>query len=189
VATNPGLTDSPTFVLADPGPTQCPAGIDVFKDPGPTGAPQGVAVTLPLTADSCQAGIGLFDTELSLLGASVPGPSPVGAVPSPAAGPCPDGDVAFAALQAALATVPVQAPGGFVLKDPGPQGAPGGFVLKDPGPNGVPGVSFAYTEDATGAATGLYVEKNPGPPGFQLFVLAPSGTPGVSVLKNPGPTG
>lgn len=189
VEINPGPVNSPSFVLINPGPTNCPSGIDVLKNPGPIGTPQGSAAALPLSAASCQAGTALFDTELSLLGASAPGPTPVGVGPVVGASPCPDGYAAFAALQAALANVPVAPPGAFGLVNPGPPQVPGGFVLINAGPVQAPAVFLAYAEDPTGTPNGLYVEKDPGPAGPKFLVLAPTGTPGVAVLKNPGPQG
>jgi hypothetical protein len=188
VAVNPGPPQNPSFVLVGPGPIQCPAGVDALVHPGPPFAPQGGAVALPLTAVSCQEGTALFDTELSLLGASAPGPSPIGAGPAPGTGPCPGGDAAFAALESALANVPVAPPGSFGLISPGPIQNPGGLVLVSPGPIQAPGILLAYTYDSAGTPRGVLVEKDPGPaqaPG--IFVLVPSGTPGVSVLRDPGP--
>ena len=44
-----------------------------------------------------------------------------------------------------------------------------------------------YRIDATGTPRGIFVENNPGPISFQLLLLVPSGTPGLSVLNSPGP--
>jgi hypothetical protein len=144
---------------------------------------------LPLTATDCDAGTALLTSELSLLGAS----SPVGTAgtPSglPASDPCPSGDAALAALGAALANVPAVQTGAFVFKQPGPTGAPS-FVLINPGPIQAPGLFFSYGLDASSTPIGVWVEKQPGPAGLpQLLVLTGSGTPGVAVLKAPGPPG
>jgi len=189
VAVTPGRSQSAVFVLQDPGPIQCPAGIDVLRDPGPINLPavQNEAVALPLTAADCAQGIALFNQELALLG--VPGTSPVGtAASAPGTNdPCPGGTAALAALHGALANVPV-APGTFGLAEPGPINRPGGFVLAEPGPVQVPGVVFSYVLDRSGTPRGLWLEQDPGPISRPtLLVLVPSGTPGVSRLRDPGP--
>ena len=186
VITNSGSTDSATFLLVPPGPTQCAPGIDLLRAPGPIGTPAGQAVALPLTAASCDQGTALFNSELGLVGGSAPGPT-AGGPGASAAAPCPSGDAALAALQGALANVPI-APGASGLIISGPTGAPGAFVFKAPGPAGTPGLIGAYLIDATGTARGLFVFKQPGPSGVpELLLLVPSDTPGVSVLKAPGP--
>src|SRR5579863_2936040 len=155
VATNPGPTVSPFFVLKQPGPGSCAPGIDLLRDPGPVGAPQGIAVALPLTAADCTQGTALFESELLLLGAALPGPGG-GTIGSSAASAsaCPSGDAALSALQAAIANVPV-APGSFGLDLaapvplPGVQN-PGGYLLVNPGASPAPALAAAYGDNSVG---------------------------------------
>jgi hypothetical protein len=174
VAVNPGPQQSPVFVLADPGPIQCPAGVDVLVDPpNPTGTPQGSAVALPLTTKSCASGTALFNQELTMLGGTPP-PGGVAAIHKAArrrAG-CPSGDTSLAALHAALANVPGD-PGGKGFITPGSFGLPAvqrGFLTVDPGPIQAPSLtgSFevkAWSFDITNPATG---------PSHQVIVFHPS---------------
>jgi hypothetical protein len=182
VITDPGSAPSPTFVLADPGPSPCPAGIDVLLQPGAGGTPAGQAVALPLTAASCDAGLAVFDQEISLVGGSVPGPV-VGGPPPSSADPCPSGDVAFAALQGALANVPL-APGSVGLLSQ-PRSGHEVVVAFQEGDPDTPIVIGSVNSTGT-APVGVFIERVPGPANAsQLFVLVPSGTPGVSVITCP----
>jgi large repetitive protein len=139
VAKSPGPGGSPVFVLQDPGPIQCPAGIDVLVSPGSISAPAptGQAVALPLTAKSCAAGTALLNEELGMLGSGTPGMATVRHSARRSTGPpCPSGDAALAALHAALANVPGD-PGGTGFITPGSFGLPAvqrAFFTVDPGP-------------------------------------------------------
>ncbi len=193
VATNPGPISSPYFVLKEPGPNGCAPGTDVLRDPGPQGAPQGIAVALPITAADCTQGTALFDTELLMLGAALPGPS---SSPGGPATPCPSGDAALSNLEAAIANVPV-APGSFgidaasrVALLPAVQN-PGGFILVYPGTSSAPGVAGVYGDALiAGFGTEVVVAFLEGDPDTPILVSSPSSfAPGVSVLKAPGPSG
>jgi hypothetical protein len=193
VATNPGpVFGSPFFVLKDPGPGSCAPGIDLFRNPGPPGAPQGIAVALPLTATDCTQGTALFDTELLLLGAALPGPG-VGTISSsgPSASSCASGDAALSDLQVAIANVPV-APGPSGLDRGGPVPLlpavqnPGGNLLVSPGNSSAPALAGMYGDDLTG--TPVIVAFQVGDPDQPILVSsAVPSVPGVTVLKNPGP--
>jgi fibronectin-binding autotransporter adhesin len=200
VAINPGPSQSPFFVLKTPGPGGCAPGIDFLRTPGPNGAPQGIAVALPLTAADCAQGTALFDTELLLLGGALPGPTPGTIGSSGASGSvCPSGDAALSALQAAMANIGV-APGSFGLDKGGPVGPrslpavqnPGGYLLVDPGTSPVPALGGIYGDDSTGTPIGevvvAFLEGDPDQP-IVVENLDSSLTPGVSVLRAPGPVG
>src|SRR5581483_5369313 len=181
VAVNPGPQQSPGFLLVQPGPANCPAGIDVLLRPGPLQSPQGEAVALPLTAADCQAGTGLFTQELALIGGN-----PAGGLPGAAADPasaCPTGDAAFAALEAALATVPTVAPGPgtFFYRNPGPTGF--NFVTVNPSPVQAPRVSVLYGQASIGRE--VIVAFLEGDPDTPILVGSANGTAGVAMLKVP----
>jgi hypothetical protein len=105
VSFEPEANGAPSFMLVNPGPSSCPAGIALVENPGTTGSS---AVTLPLQASSCSTAQTMFTEVAGLLGAPVGAP---GAAPLPIsidpAGVCPAADIAFGALQSAMATVPV----------------------------------------------------------------------------------
>ena len=152
-AANPGPIRTPFTVLRDPGPMQCPDGLEValaadpavgglpgialFKNPGPQGCAQGVTVfknpgppgapgtvaELPLNADDCAVGTASLQATADALGLVV-------APPDPAAGPGPTGCAAGDTLTAALADV---------LRNPGPRRVPGrGRGRQKPGAAGTP---------------------------------------------------
>jgi hypothetical protein len=189
----PDPTSAPSFLLVDPAAAPCPAGIALVENPG--GA-RGAAVSLPLQASSCSTGEALFTQVADLLGApaGVPGavPPPVGIDPT---GVCPAADAAFAAVQGALATVPV-IPGAvgvvaqlriaqevvvaFLEGDPDQPIVIG--TVNFPGPAAAPVGAFILKEVVV-----TFVDGDPDQPIVtgsgrpQLFVLVPSTTPGVSV--------
>ena len=200
VAVDPGPIQSPFFVLKTPGPSGCAPGIDLLRAPGPVGAPQGIAVGLPLTAADCAQGTALFDTELLLLGAALPGPTPgTPGASGGSASACPSGDAALSALQAAMANVGV-APGSFGLDKGGSVGPrslpavqnPGGYLLVNPGTTPAPALGGIYGDDRTGTPIGevvvAFLEGDPDQP-IVVENLGSSSTPGVSVLRAPGPAG
>jgi hypothetical protein len=197
VATNSGSPSSPFFVLKNPGPGGCAPGIDVLKDPGPSQAPQGIAVALPLAAANCTQGTALFDTELLLLGAPVPGSPAVGSL-GLSGGPtsvCPGGDAALAGLQAAIANVP-SAPGSFGIDLGAPVALPavqnpGGYILVHPGANSGPDLGGFYGDTLSRASVGaeVVVDFLEGDPDRPILTSSPTATPGTSILKAPGPLG
>lgn len=188
VATDPGSAQSPFFLFKAPGPVGCAPGIDELRAPGP----QGIAMALPLTAADCAQGTALFDTQLLMIGAGLPGPI----AGAPASSACPAGGAAMSALQAAIANVPV-APDSSGLDRANPaelvpaiQGQ-GGHLVVDLGTG--TGMHGFYGLDASGTLVGQEVlvafeEGNPDQP-LEVLNLEASPTPGVSVLKTPGPGG
>ena len=145
VAASPGPIQSPMTVLKDPGPAQCPGGLEValpadpaigglpgiaiFISPGPSQCAPGVTVSkdsgplqtpgivadLPLNAADCAAGTASLQATADALGLVV-------APPDPAAGPGPTGCATGDALTTALAGVigaagpsPIQCPTGIAV--------------------------------------------------------------------------
>jgi len=158
----PNPITAPSFMLVSPGPSPCPAGIALVQNPDTTGASRGSAVSLPLQASSCSTAQALFGEVADMLGApiGVPGVAspPVSIDPS---GICPDADGAFAALEGALATVPV-VPGSV------------GLVLQ---PQSGHEVIVAFLEGDPDKPIVIGSVNVP-----QVLVLVPSRTPGVSVI-------
>lgn len=192
----PDPSSAPSFMLVNPGPSPCPAGIASVQNPNATDASGSSAVTLPLQASSCSTAQTLFTGFADLLGApaGVPGvaPPPVSIDPT---GVCPAADVAFAAVQSGLASVPV-VPGavGLVSQPVSGHEVIVAFLDGDPDqPIVIGAVSLTGT-----APSGLFLEKevivafldgDPDQPivvgsvsAPQLFVLVPSATPGVSII-------
>jgi hypothetical protein len=188
----PDPNSAPSFLLVDPGPVPCPAGIALVQNPG--GSP-GPAVSLPLQASSCSTGATLFTQVANLLGAppGVPGvaPSPVNIDPT---GVCPGADAAFAALQGALAGVPaIPGSAGFIAQLLRGQEVVVAFLEGDPDQPIVIGtVNFPGLAASPAGAFILkevvvaFLEGDPDQPivtgssKAQFFVLVPSATPGVS---------
>jgi hypothetical protein len=193
----PDPTSAPSFVLVNPGPSQCPAGIALLTNPRTAGSLPGSAVRLPLQASSCSTAQAVFAQVADLLGApaGVPGVAPSSVNVDPT-GVCPDADVAFAALSSALASVPsVPGTAGLVVQ---PRNGPEvivAFLEGDPDQPIVIG-----TINFTGAApAGVFLERevvisfvdgDPDQPIVigvgrvpQLFVLVPSATPGVAAVR------
>ncbi len=198
-AADPGPVNTPFSVLKDPGPIQCPDGLEValpadpaigglpgvalFKAPGPGGCAPGVTVSkdsgplqtpgtvadLPLNAADCAVGTASLQATADALGLVV-------APPDPAAGPGPTGCASGDTLTAALAAV-------IAAGDPGPTQCPSGVAVAiSPGPFGR-------------LNPGLLVLKDPGPaqcPSGIALVLLPAVQDvvrGALVLRNPGPVG
>src|SRR5262249_45702893 len=71
----PDPTSAASFMLGNPGPSPCPAGIALLQNPDAIGASRGPAVSLPLQASSCSTAQSLFTQVADLLGtpAGVPG--------------------------------------------------------------------------------------------------------------------
>ncbi len=141
-ATDPGPIQTPISVLRDPGPANCPGGLEValpadpalgglpgvavFINPGPIGCAPGVTVTgdpgptqtpgtvadLPLNAADCAVGTASLQATADALGLVV-------APPDPAAGPGPTGCASGDTLTTAIAAV---------LRDPGPIQCPSGVA-------------------------------------------------------------
>jgi hypothetical protein len=196
-AADPGAIQTPFSVLKDPGPAQCPDGLEValpadpavgglpgvalFKNPGPNGCAPGVTVSrqpgppgapgtvaeLPLDAADCAVGVASLQATADALGLVV-------APPDPAAGPGPTGCASGDTLAAAIAAV---------LVNPGPIQCPNGIAVGvNPGP-------------IQRLSPGLLVLKAPGPPGcpsgiaLGLLPAVQGVVRGALVLKNPGPIG
>ena len=146
VAISPGPVQSPVFVLINPGPIGCAQGSDVLVSPGSSQAPTGQAVALPLTAKSCATGTALLNQELTMLGSGTPGGLAPAHMATRRTTGCPGGDAALAALQAALANVPV-APGGTGFLTPGSFGLPAvqrNFVTVNPGAVQAPALTGSF---------------------------------------------
>ena len=156
----------PVVVLASTSAVPATAGA---TNPDPINLAKGGAVALPLTEASCAVGTALFDQEISLIGGTSPGPIAGGPPPSPA-DPCPSGDAAFAALQAASANVPV-APGSVAVLSPRPRHeVVVAFVDGDPDNP----IAIGSIHSAATTPLGVFVLRNPGP-----VALIPSPSRGV----------
>jgi hypothetical protein len=191
----PDPASAPTFMLVNPGPSPCPAGIAQLQNSDTTGGSRGSAVSLPLQASSCSTAQLLFAQVADLLGApaGVPGAAPTVSIDP--TGVCPAADVAFAAVQGALTKVPV-VPGSIGLVSQTRLGREVivAFLEGNPDQPIVVGtVNFPGI-----APLGVFLEKevivtfqegDPDQPivigttNPQLFVLVPSATSGVSFIQ------
>ncbi len=169
---------SQVFLVAPAGPPGCASGgLDMSIDPGAVGAPPGEAVALPMTAQSCEAGTQLIESQITALG-QTPGGGIVSGPPSGGNSLCPGGDAASAQLHSILVGLPQALEEGgiyyFFNHDQG------GHVLVGGTTGVVPALTGAY-DDSTGDPVGVFVLRPPGlPPG--VFRLQPSGTAGVATV-------
>jgi hypothetical protein len=192
----PDPTSAPSFTLVNPGPSPCPPGIALVQDPDGTGASRGSAVSLPVQASSCSTAQAIFTQVADLLGgpAGVPGVAPAAASIDPT-GVCPEADAAFAAVQAALARVPV-VPGsrGLVLQPQFGHEVIVAFLQGDPDqPIVIGSLNFTGTAPAgvffQKEVIVAFVDGDPDQPIVvgsvdlpRVFALVSSATPGVSVI-------
>jgi hypothetical protein len=192
----PDPTGAPSFMLVNPGPAPCPAGIALVQNPDATGTSGGSAVALPLQASSCSTAESLFTHVADLLGApgGLPGvAAPVSIDPT---GVCPAADVAFAVLQNGLASVPV-VPGsvGLVVQPRNGHEVIVAFLEGDPDKPIVIGSVFSTGIAPAGVLVVrelivAFLDGDPDKPIVigtatvpQVLVLVPSQTPGVSVIS------
>jgi hypothetical protein len=175
VVVSQGSGQSQLFLEVPPGPAGCPGGLDLNINPGTAGAPSGEANALPLTADSCQAGTALLDSQITALGQSQGG---IGAGPPGGNSVCPGGDAAFAQLQTSFDLVSrlLEAEGIFYFF----QHDSGHHSLVVAGAPGVPALTGVY-DVATGTPEGAFTVSSPGSSPV-LYVLQPSDTAGVATV-------
>jgi hypothetical protein len=175
VVVSQGSGQSQEFLVVPPGPTGCPAGLDLNLSPGTAGAPSGEADALPLTADSCQAGTALLDSQITALGQL---PGAVGAGTPDGNSVCPGGDAAFTQLQTSFGLVSrlLEEEGIFYFF----QHDSGHHSLVVAGAPGVPSLIGVY-DVATGTPEGAFTVSSPGSIPA-VYVLQPSGTAGVATI-------
>jgi len=148
--------------------------LDLTVNPGPIGTPAGEAVTLPLTADSCQTGTALIGSQITALGQT---PGGIGSGP-PGGGTsaCPAGDAAWAQLQSTIAQVPPTTEGAGIYYFFQHDAAHHALVVA--GAAGVFALAGFY-DIANGTPQGAFTLRLPGSVP-DLYVLQPSGTTGVA---------
>jgi hypothetical protein len=170
---------SEVFLVAPPGPPGCASGgLDVSIDPGAVGAPPGEAVALPLTAQSCEAGTELIDSQITALG-QTPGGGILSGPPAGGNSLCPGGDAASAQLHSILVGL------SQIREDDGiyyffTRGEFGHTLVVGGTTGVVPALAGTY-DDSTGDPVGVFVLRPPGVPAG-VFRLQPSGTAGVATV-------
>ncbi len=176
VVLSPGSGQSQMFLVVPPGPAGCPGGLDLTVNAGPVGTPAGEAVTLPLTAHSCQTATALIGNEITALGQT---PGGIGSGP-PGGGTsaCPGGDAAWVQLQSTIAQLPPAAEGAGIFYFFQHDATHHALVVT--GAAGVFALVGVY-DIASGTPQGAFTASLPGSTPA-LYVLQPSGTAGVATI-------
>jgi len=148
--------------------------LDLTVNAGPVGTPAGEAVTLPLTADSCQTGTALIGSQITALGQT---PGGIGSGP-PGGGTsaCPGGDAAWTQLQSTIAQVPPATEGAGIFYFFQHDATHHALVVT--GAAGVFALAGVY-DIANGTPQGAFTLRLPGSTP-DLYVLQPSSTAGVA---------